>query len=279
MSDSQKLFFAGNTLQQAVLAAARHFGIDVDEVAYRPRDRRHGFVKATRRVVIEVDPAAPRRLVDLPAAPAAEPPAEEAQPAQPFAPRPAPRTEFHGERGSGRGGAARRERRGPSASAPAPPRSVATAELAEAAVQAADKLLEFARLRLEAKVRVGADDRLEVSLVGPDEAEALKDEGAALLAVEHLLPRVLRGLAGESIACRVDCGDFRARREETLRQLAQEAAAEVRRTGRPVILEELPPNERRLVHLALADDPDVETESLGDGFFKRVTVRSRSAAG
>jgi len=66
---------------------------------------------------------------------------------------------------------------------------------------------------------------------------------------------------------------FRAQRKEALEGMAQQSAAEVRRTRRPQLLPPLSPWERRLVHLALAEDPELETESEGDGFLKRVEVR------
>jgi spoIIIJ-associated protein len=251
MNGPRKLFFAGNTLQQAVLAAARHFQIDPDEVEYVPRDRRQGFVKATRRVVIEVDPERPRRTssgnvaAPLPAPPRASLPGA---PPPPAAPRPAPR-----------------ERLGP---------LPVSRALLDAAAEGTRLLLALAALRLEPNV-VAGEGRLEVALAGPDEARALADGAALLRALEHLLPRVVRGLAGESVACRVDCGGFHARRELELRELARRAADDVRRTGRAATLEEMDPAERRIIHLELADESDVETESSGDGHHKRVTIRPR----
>jgi R3H domain-containing protein len=57
---SGKLFFSGNRLTQAVLSAARHFHLDPDQVAYTERTKSSGFL-GSPRVVIEVDPAAPKR--------------------------------------------------------------------------------------------------------------------------------------------------------------------------------------------------------------------------
>ncbi|MGH9464462.1 MAG: R3H domain-containing nucleic acid-binding protein, partial [Thermoanaerobaculia bacterium] len=60
---------------------------------------------------------------------------------------------------------------------------------------------------------------------------------------------------------------------EELRELAQRAAAKVRERGRPWHLEPMAPHERRIVHLALADDPEIETESVGEGYLKRVRIK------
>ena len=254
MNASRKLFFAGNTLQQAVLAAARHLQIDPDEVEYVPRDRRHGFVKATRRVVIEVDPDSPRRAA---AGNLRPPPVPTLAVPAPHAPTETARSRTVSARTAPRSG-------------PLP----AAGPLVDAADQGMRLLLALAGLRLEAIVRAG-EGRLEVALAGPDEERVLADGAALLRALEHLLPRALRGLAGETVACRVDCGDFQARREAELQELARRAAAEVRRSGRVATLEEMDPGERRIVHMALAGEGDLETVSLGEGHYKRVTVRPR----
>jgi spoIIIJ-associated protein len=71
----------------------------------------------------------------------------------------------------------------------------------------------------------------------------------------------------------VDCDNFHDIREERLRSLAQKVAEEVRRLQRSRTLEPMNPADRRIIHVTLADDPGVATESDGDGYFKRVTVR------
>ena len=102
--------------------------------------------------------------------------------------------------------------------------------------------------------------------------ELIADEGKVLLALEHLLPRVLHGVAGETYACRVDTENFQEGREERLRRKALAVAEEVSDSGRPEILEAMDPADRRIVHLALNDSEEVGTKSLGSGYFKRVKV-------
>ena len=61
MNDSTRLFFTGNSLEQAVIAAASHYEIDPDEVAYERMERRTGLLRGRRRIVIRVDSSNPRR--------------------------------------------------------------------------------------------------------------------------------------------------------------------------------------------------------------------------
>lgn len=54
--------------------------------------------------------------------------------------------------------------------------------------------------------------------------------------------------------------------------MAQRVAAQVRRSGAPIMLEAMPPNERRIIHMELAESPDVSTESTGEGEARRVVI-------
>jgi len=77
----------------------------------------------------------------------------------------------------------------------------------------------------------------------------------------------------------VDVAKYRQRREHTVTQMALRMAAGVVRSGHPVTLEPMQPYERRAVHLALADDPSVSTESTGTDAERRVTIRPSGEAG
>lgn len=326
MNDPKRRFFSGDTLQQAVIQAANYFNLDPSYVAYRSLEKRHGFLKTRRKVVIEVDPDNPRRdaPVPLPMVPAGRthpppPPSaylsrESAAPApeRPFSPAPRrgePRPEggrrerrgARGERGDRREGRERPRRRREEASLARPvrdaetprpavledgglvtlpetPRRVAdrfpaaSGPVAEAAAKAATLLIRIAGLELAPQIFQG-EERLEVDLSGDDVDWCFADDGEFVMAIEHLLPRMIRSLCGEAVAVRVDCDNFHEIREERLRSLAQRMAEDVRRRGRPRILEPMNPADRRIIHVTLADDPGVVTESEGDGYFKRVTIR------
>ena len=73
----------------------------------------------------------------------------------------------------------------------------------------------------------------------------------------------------------IDVEGYRTRREESLIGLADRVARQVSRSRRPILLEPMPPNERRVVHLQLREHPDVYTESSGEGSNRRVEVLPR----
>lgn len=75
----------------------------------------------------------------------------------------------------------------------------------------------------------------------------------------------------------VDAEGYRLRREDNLRSMAMRVAAQVRRSGHPITLEAMPPNERRIVHMTLAETDDIGTESTGEGDQRRVVVSLKKA--
>lgn len=315
-SDGRRRFFAGDSLQQALVQAANYFNLDPEYVAYRNLEKRHGFVKARRKVVIEVDPDNPRREKPqpIPAAPKAGSGGApvQARPSGGGAPRPrggapAPGRERGGrppqrggrrERGDQRSdhrkGGRSREQEGSiyrMADRQPPVREAlglvrlgeglrplaerfppALGPAAEAAKAAAEILLRIAGLDLGVAVYQG-EERLEVELAGADVDWCFADDGEFIMAAEHLLPRMIRSLSGEGVAVRVDADNFHEIREERLRALAQSIAEDVRKRGKPRMLEPMNPADRRIVHTTLAEDPGVATESSGEGYFKRVTIR------
>jgi spoIIIJ-associated protein len=254
MSGLPRRFFSGTTLQQALLRAAQHHGCEPERLAWREVDRSGGSLKGRQAVVIEVDPDAPLRQAAGAAAP--PPPLAAPAPSESEAAVEAPCASSSGK-------PAPEERAEPAAP---------SAEHVLAVRQAAEMLFAFARLRLESSVALEGDG-VRVELTGPDRERATAEHGRALYAIQHLLPRLLWGLTGQALPVRVDCGNFHASQEEELRELALAAAAKVRERGRPWHLEPMAPHERRIVHLALADDPEVTTESVGEGYLKRVRIK------
>jgi len=107
---------------------------------------------------------------------------------------------------------------------------------------------------------------------GPDTNVLIGRRGKTLAALQ----RITRLIAGRELESRVrlvvDVGGFKARREKSLRRLAQRVAEQAVQTGRTVVLEPMPPNERRVIHLALRDHPRVTTQSVGEGDRRKVTV-------
>lgn len=97
--------------------------------------------------------------------------------------------------------------------------------------------------------------------------------GQTLDALEYVLNRIVgREDDGRSGRVVVDVERYRERRKEYLDALAHRLAEKTRQTGRVVTLNPMNPRERRIVHLALQDDPTVATRSQGEGYYRKVLI-------
>jgi spoIIIJ-associated protein len=120
---------------------------------------------------------------------------------------------------------------------------------------------------------VEENERVVVHLSGPDAAFFFGREGRGdvLRATEHLLQRAY-GAEFLPRPLRVECEGFQEGRDRALREQARELASAVRADGQPRTTEPLNAYERRVVHLALNDEQDLTTFSVGQGAARRVTV-------
>lgn len=269
----ERQFFSGNTLEQAVLAAARHHDLDPDQVAYKLRDKKHGFVNIRRRVVIEVDPAAPEQSADTPI---------EREAALPDSTREQASARHSVDLRSGTplGSQSEEDRQYPQdqrnqLSWRGEDRSWVGGDQADTETKALEKAIEELSdlVGSSAQSSIQRDgEGFDIELSGADSEFLRENRGSGLGAIEHLLPRIVRGLNGRGVLCRVDSEGFRAAHEQELERLALDTAGEVSREGEERRLEPMNPAERRVIHVSLADDPTVRTESEGQGYLKRVRI-------
>jgi spoIIIJ-associated protein len=111
-----------------------------------------------------------------------------------------------------------------------------------------------------------------VDFAGPDSTLLLDRGGELLRALELLALEMLRLPSGEHERISFDCQNHRSLRLEELRMAAGVAAEKVRSTGTPYYFAPMSSRERRIVHLALRDQPDLRTESDGEGMRRCVVV-------
>jgi spoIIIJ-associated protein len=147
----------------------------------------------------------------------------------------------------------------------------------EQARQFLDDIFRSAGLDLHAEASEG-EGVCTLDISGQD-SMLLRSEGGELLdAVEHFVNQAFaRGHSeGERFVCDVD--GFRAMRETELRAMARHAADRVRSTGLPFFFGPMSAGERRVIHLTLADENDLLTESVGEGNARRLKVSPKNSA-
>jgi spoIIIJ-associated protein len=143
-----------------------------------------------------------------------------------------------------------------------------------------DTIIRAGRFHLSYRVdiapQLGADDletaEIVVDFDGPDRPLLLERNGDLLKALEHIAVRWLRLEPQLHNRVRFDCGNFRASRVSELKLSAEVAAERVRQTREPFRFQPMSARDRRIIHLALQDQPGVRTTSEGIGEMRQVVI-------
>ncbi|MGL4650607.1 MAG: RNA-binding cell elongation regulator Jag/EloR [Caldilineaceae bacterium] len=309
MSVSGAQEFSGKSVDEAVAEGLRKLGLRSDQVTIDiiNKGSRGLFGLGSEPAVVRLAPrpavdASPAVAVAPPAPPAPATPATATVQNVPEAPRPA--APIHAvptapaaaapAASAGRDAHERAtEMVSTSASAPTPAATpVAPVELsddpveqdAEIAALAAGMLNNVVRLmgfdaRVDAEWR-DADDITEerhllLRVHGRDVSALIGRRGETLENLQYLLRLMVNQRMHRWLNIIVDVEDYRSKRVEHLTHLAQRMADQVAETARAFALEPMPPNERRIVHLALRDDTRIFTESTGEGERRKVNIFPR----
>lgn len=150
-------------------------------------------------------------------------------------------------------------------------------EVSQQAAQYLADVFDATGLQLRVSVKQGVAGEV-LDIEGKDSELLQAQTGELLEALQHLVNQVFgRGLgAGERLVC--DVNGFRATREAELQAMANLAANRVRQTGMAFTFEPMSANERRIIHLTLADSPDLSTESIGEGSDRKLRIVRKSSS-
>jgi spoIIIJ-associated protein len=118
-------------------------------------------------------------------------------------------------------------------------------------------------------VNIDADER--------DEEAFLAYNAEALSAMQTIVQTMWSHQTKSSVRINLDVNGYKARRQEKLMNMARRMAERVVTTGKPITLEPMPAIDRRYVHMALRDNPDVFTESMGEGASRKVQIKPKQA--
>ena len=137
-----------------------------------------------------------------------------------------------------------------------------------------EELLSALALPLQPVVNEQADC-LRIQLNGDEGEVLLQKRAAALDALQHVLNAIFRRELPEHHRVVGDYRDFRLGKDEELRQTTRLLADRAKQTGEPQELGPLNAYSRRVVHLAVSEDPDVTSESIGDALLKTVIITAK----
>lgn len=100
--------------------------------------------------------------------------------------------------------------------------------------------------------------------------------GETIDALQHILSKILNRRGQEKVKVLLNAEGYRERRKERIKQLAEKLAARVKETGKSATLEDMSSQDRKIIHITLQGDDRIQTESQGDGLFKKVIISLRS---
>jgi spoIIIJ-associated protein len=172
---------------------------------------------------------------------------------------------------------------------PAPARSAESSQdeiehdlILDRTESAVSKLIHL--MNLEAQVSAHYDERdrdgrrtIRVDIRGNDLSVLIGRHSETLNAFQYIASLVVGKEVGEWVQLSVDVEGYRDRREKQLVQMAKRMAEQVAKSGRRQSLEPMPSGERRVIHIALRDHPEVLTESSGVEPHRKITIVPRNA--
>jgi len=128
-----------------------------------------------------------------------------------------------------------------------------------------------------AKVNVTSDEESQSVIINLETEEEtgllIGRQGETLMAIQTILGMIARKNFEEWVRITVNVGDWREKQESRLKELATQTALRAKETGEPQYLYNLTPNQRRIIHLTLSEDKELETESQGEGIERFLIVR------
>ncbi len=282
MSSSDSIEVTAATVDAAISSALEQLGAEQDDVTIEvlstPRSgvlglgARQARVRVTRRApegarsgVTSPPPAPPARPKPSRGAPPPSRPARQ-QPAGRSVPAPAkPVVREHAE--------------APEESEERPARAAASRSSADLANQASEatailaRILELMGEKAEIELSNEAEpDTVELSVKGDGSGLLIGRHGQTLDALEYLVNRALARKIKDAAPISIDTESYRLRRRQQLHRMALSKGEQAKREHVQVTLEPMPPRDRRIVHLALKDDPLITTRSAGDGFLRAIQI-------
>lgn len=151
---------------------------------------------------------------------------------------------------------------------PSPVQQAVPREEMDKACRIVTELLGLMNIPAEVSVRDGNT----IEMAGDGSGLLIGKRGQTLDALQFIVNRMLNKNREEPVYVTVDTEGYRQRHVELLQSMALKMGQKAKRTGQSVFLEKMNPYDRRIIHLALKNDAQVNTRSVGDGVYKKVLI-------
>ena len=146
---------------------------------------------------------------------------------------------------------------------------------AQLAVQAVERILQTVGAEVDVTLRAEHDEFAGgpvIDINGPDSGLLIGRRGNTLQSLQFIVQSIVRQQFETDVRVALDVEQYRRRREDSLREMADRVADRVLQTGRSITLEPMTPSDRRVIHLYLGERDGVRTESVGFGDARKVQI-------
>ncbi|MFC1856950.1 RNA-binding cell elongation regulator Jag/EloR [Thermodesulfobacteriota bacterium] len=125
----------------------------------------------------------------------------------------------------------------------------------------------------DAKVVVNdTSDRILFKVEGGNPAILIGRRGQTLEAIQYIVDKIVNKRVDGRVRLQIDIEGYIETRKSNLKKLAARMAEKSKRTGRPVTIGQMNAHDRRIIHLTLKDDNKVRTQSMGDGYYRKLVI-------
>jgi spoIIIJ-associated protein len=144
-------------------------------------------------------------------------------------------------------------------------------DVGKLAQEVLEKILTL--IPIEATIKADRfEDKIILSVVGDRSGLLIGRKGKTLDALQFIVNKIVNKALDQKVDVVIDSEDYRKRREDSLTQIARKMGDKAKKTRKAVTTAPLNPHDRRIIHLTIKEDQELETRSRGEGIMKRVVI-------
>lgn len=137
--------------------------------------------------------------------------------------------------------------------------------------EALQRIIDFITTGADIRVETG-HDRILYNIEGGEAGVLIGKRGQTLEAIQYIVEKIVNRQSENRIRIQIDVEGYLNNRRENLQSLARKLSEKAKSTGKPATIAQMNAHDRRIIHLTLKNDQGVRTQSIGDGFYRKLVI-------
>lgn len=133
------------------------------------------------------------------------------------------------------------------------------------------RIIDFITTGADIRVETGPD-RILYNIEGGEAGVLIGKRGQTLEAIQYIVEKIVNRQSENRIRIQIDVEGYLNNRRENLQSLARKLSEKAKSTGKPATIAQMNAHDRRIIHLTLKNDQGVRTQSIGDGFYRKLVI-------